>query len=167
MQPFDEDIQSYRELSQSNAVKESKVRSAMSFLQARMAYFFADSYIQYKGEYYTCADDVGKEQGQTKSPVIKADMVFPLCYAYGSVDTYSFSILNDYLSARSIKSSDFYDPMDHYVPYEDDDSFDKYMKSIICKKTSVPSKSVGGYSSSSYDADSSDGADGDVGPGEF
>ena len=76
------------------------------------------SYINYKGIYYTCADDVGKPREECSSAVIDVDLTFPIRYAFGSSDTYAFSVVNDYLSLVSIESSDFYEPKDRGIPRE-------------------------------------------------
>ena len=132
----------YQEVSKNILLMPSKIKSRLSILERKMTSFFADSYINYKGEYYTCADDVGKEKEQCKSLVISADFCFPLVYSYGSVDTYSFSILNDYLSMVSIHSGDFYNPDNHDIPFESDETFSAYMKSIV-GKNKKPKKAFG------------------------
>lgn len=92
---------------------------------------FADSYINYRGIYYTCADDVGKKKDECAGQVLDVKLTFPIRYAYGSTDTYAFSILNDFVNIASIRSSDFYDPDDHNIPKDDDVSFEQYFLSVL------------------------------------
>ena len=133
VEPLEEDVKKYQEASQIIALKSSRIKKTIFNLERKMNKFFADSYISYKGIYYTNSDDVGKKPEECAATCYRTDFTFPLCYAYGSCDTHSFSIVNDYLSMISIKKADFYDPDDHYVPYESKEDFLAYMQDILTK----------------------------------
>ena len=105
--------------------------SRLTVARARMG---ADSYINYKGIYYTCADDVGKPREECSSAVIDVDFTFPIRYAFGSSDTYAFSVINDYLSLVSIESSDFYEPNDHGIPREQSRTMLAYLRGVLAKR---------------------------------
>lgn len=109
-------------------------KRVLSRLSVSLARLNADGYIRYKGVYYTCADDVGKPKEECSGAVLDCDLTFPVRYAYGSTDTYAFSVLNDYLSLRSVKSSDWYDPSDHFIPRENPRDFADYFRGVLSKK---------------------------------
>lgn len=121
-------------LSSSVPLRVSHVRSLMKRLLDRRNRLFADSYISYRGSYWTSADDVGRSPPDCRSFCApKLDLVFPICFAYGSVDTYSFSIVNDYLSLLSVRKADFYDPADRSVPRESDEEFSRFVRDVLVK----------------------------------
>lgn len=121
-------------LSSSVPLRVSRIRSLMKGLLDRRNRIFADSYISYCGSYWTSADDVGRAPADCRSFCApKLDLVFPLCFAYGSVDTYSFSIVNDYLSLVSVRKADFYDPADRSVPRESDEEFSRFVRGVLVK----------------------------------
>lgn len=119
--------------------KGSALKRAVSRLSRMRERSFAEGYVSYRGVYYTTASDVGKARADCTGQVQELRLTFPLRYCYGSTDTYAFGILNDYLSAASVSSSDFYDPGDHAIPREDDASFEKYFRSVL-RKRSAPSR---------------------------
>lgn len=125
--------------SELSSKKGSALKRAVARLSRMRERTFADGYVTYRGTYYTSAADVGKARQDCSGQVLDLRLSFPLRYCYGSTDTYAFSILNDYLSAASIRSSDFYDPGDHAIPREDDDSFERYFRSVL-RKRSAPSR---------------------------
>jgi hypothetical protein len=129
----------YRKCMDSASLKVNRLRDWQKHIKDLQNDFFADSYISYKGIYYTSADDVGKASKDCTSACFNVDLVFPLCYAYGSVDTYSFSIVSDYLVQSSKDCNDWYNPQDHKIPYESDDKFDSFMKGVLNKNGFVGS----------------------------
>ena len=108
-----------------------RLAGKLAVIEARLK---ADSYLNYQGVYYTCADDVGKPRQECSSAVVDVDLTFPIRYAFGSTDTYAFSVLNDYLSVVSIQSSDFYDPSDHAIPRESFADLKAYFESVLSKR---------------------------------
>ena len=129
----------YRKCMDSSSLKVNRLRDWQKHIKDLQNDFFADSYISYKGIYYTSADDVGKASKDCTSACFNVDFVFPLCFAYGSVDTYSFSIVSDYLVQSSKDCNDWYNPQDHKIPYESDDKFDSFMKGVLNKNGFVGS----------------------------
>ena len=123
--------------------KGSFLKSIIADLSRKKEKIFADSYITYRGMYYTKAEDVGKKKEDCVGQVLDVKLTFPIRYAYGSTDTYAFSILNDFVSLASIGSSDFYDPQDNYIPKEDDESFEQYFLSVLKHRTNSRYKSSG------------------------
>lgn len=119
--------------------KGSALKRAVSRLTRMREKAFAEGYVTYRGIYYTSAGDVGKARSECTGQLLEPRLTFPLRYCYGSTDTYAFSILNDYLSAASVSSSDFYDPRDHAIPREGDASFERYFRSVL-RKRSAPSR---------------------------
>ena len=119
--------------------RESRSRRLLSGLETRRRKAFADGYVTYRGTYYTSAGDVGKRREECAGRVLDLSLTFPLRYCYGSTDTYAFSILNDYMSLRSVRRQDFYDPEDHAVPREGDDAFERYFRGVLRKRT-APSR---------------------------
>jgi hypothetical protein len=120
-------------LSKAPSLKASRLRGLVSKLQSVQKSFFADEYISYKGLWYTNSDDVGKSPKDCVSPCWKIDLVFPLSWCYGSIDTYSFSCVGDYLSKMSKNCRDYYNPDDHRIPYESDEDYYRYLDSVLSK----------------------------------
>ena len=105
LDPLPEVEEKIKIYSQQPVLKESKIRSMISSLQFRQKKDFADGFIGYKGLYYTNADDVGKKQSECSSQCFKLEMVFPIAWCYGSIDTYAFSIIHDVLVNESEDNS--------------------------------------------------------------
>ncbi len=117
------------ELSKNNSLRISKLRIFINKLTGIQERNFADEFIRYKADHYFSSKDVGID---TKGA--KIDLCSPLSWAYGSTDTYSFSILADFLSLESIDKSEFYDPKDNYIPQESDLKFENYIESLLRKR---------------------------------
>lgn len=116
------------------SVLASRLRRLLGRLASWKNKDFADGFVSYRGTYYTCASDVGKTKESAVGQVFDVDLVFPLCWCYGSVDTYSFSIVHDVLVNES--DSHAYDDIDFSsdgIPCMDDDAFDRFVDSVVSK----------------------------------
>ena len=117
-----------------SSLKESKIKKILSVLNNAKNKIFADGFISYKGKYFTNPDDVERSESDYSSNVFKEKFIFPLCFCYGSSDTYNFSILHDYLVNES--ESHLYDDIDfdsQKVPDIDDKNFEMFISSVLDK----------------------------------
>lgn len=108
------------ELAQSLSVdpseKPSRMRSLLGGLSRRKSVMFADSFIRYRGRYWTNAEDVGSPPSECSSFFTAFDFFFPISWAYGSIDTWQFSVFYDSLSLESIGHQECVDPNDRHMP---------------------------------------------------
>ena len=111
----------------------SKIKAVIKKLVQIEERTFADSFINYEANYYTSDDDVGKTKKECESGFLKLNLCFPLSWCYGSVDTYSFSALDDFLSNHSYDFNDYYDPDNNSIPNESEKEFRKSMLKILMK----------------------------------
>lgn len=132
----------FEKYSRLSSLKESKIKKILSKLNNAKNKIFADGFISYKGKYFTNPDDVERAESEYSSNVFKEKFIFPLCFCYGSSDTYNFSILHDYLVNES--ESHLYDDIDfdsQKVPDIDDKNFDMFISSVLDKnKTKLKRK---------------------------
>lgn len=112
-----------------NNVEMSKLRKKIGNLHHLQELNFADEYIRYKSYIYSHAVDVGDI---TKA--VKLDCCGPISWAYGSTDTYSYSIFSDLLNVESISNQDYYDPNKLSIPKEDINLLRKYVDIVFGKK---------------------------------
>jgi len=117
------------ELPYRSDLRPSKFRTFISKLKNIQEKYFADSFIRYKVDHYYSDKDVESKRESTK-----IELCSPLAWAYGSTDTYSFSVLSDYLSLESINKSEFYDPSNNFIPNESDPEFESYIHSLLKKR---------------------------------
>lgn len=96
--------------------KPSRMRSFLGRLSRRRSILLSDSFIRYRGRYWTSADDVGKPLNECSSFCTSFDFFFPISWAYGSIDTWQFQVFYDRLSLESIGHQEFHDPKDHFIP---------------------------------------------------
>ena len=111
----------------------SKIKAAIKKLINQEEKNFADSFLNYEANYYTSADDVGKPKKECVSGFLKLNLCFPLSWCYGSIDTYSFSALDDFLSNHSYDFNDYYDPANNSIPNESEKEFRRNMFKILMK----------------------------------
>ena len=132
-----------RKLSGSYESRASRARRLLSRIERSMRRRRADGFVRYRGSWYSNADDVGKEASKAKamcSPMGTFEFVFPVRWCYGSVNTWYFSDLGDYLSLESMDRQDFYDPEERGVPEEPYGSFEGRMESLLSKRERTPAR---------------------------
>ena len=124
-----------RRLSGSYGARARRIRSVLGRMDRRLRRERADGYVRYRGRWYSNADDVGKETAGKAlcSPMGEFDFVFPVRWCYGSVNTWYFSDLGDYLSLESMGCADFYDPSERGVPEESYAAFERRMEFLLRK----------------------------------
>lgn len=115
------------------SLSSSSLRDLIKKLNRQEERRFADSFLNYESSYYTSSDDVGKRKKDCVSNYMKLSMCFPLSWCYGSIDTYSFSALDDFLSMHSYSYSDYYDPENNSIPVESQNEFINNMFKILMK----------------------------------
>ena len=111
----------------------SKIKAVIKKLINKEEKNFADSFLNYEANYYTSADDVGKPKKECISGFLKLNLCFPLSWCYGSIDTYAFSALDDFLSTHSYDFNDYYDPDNNSIPVESEKVFRRNMFKILMK----------------------------------
>lgn len=112
--------------------KQSKVRHLRHEINQRMNKTFAKDFIRYRGVLYYKADDVGKNPKDCDA--VAFDFTFPITFAYGSTDTYQYSVIQDYLMDQSMEYQDFYDPRIRKIPSSDLDNGSKYIEDLLKKR---------------------------------
>lgn len=131
---FSEWKDSYVRYSSDPSLRSSRFRKVIAHLDDVVAREFADGFVSYTGTYYTSAGDVGRARDQAVGQVFDLDFVFPLVWCYGSVDTYAFSIVHDYLVNES--ESAVYDGIcfsDSRIPVLSDDGFLRFVEGVVAK----------------------------------
>lgn len=131
---FSEWKDSYVRHSADPSLRLSRFRKAIARLDDAVDREFADGFVSYTGTYYTSAGDVGRTRDQAVGRVSDVDFVFPLAWCYGSVDTYVFSIVHDYLVNESESAVyDGVDFSDSRIPVLSDDDFLRFVDGVVEK----------------------------------
>lgn len=116
------------------SLRSSRLRRVLAFLDGLVRCDFADGFVSYRGIYYTCASDVGKTEESAVGQMFDLDLVFPLSWCYGSVDTYSYSLIEDYLVNEADGSPctgiDF---SDDRIPVMTDAQFRRFVDGVLMK----------------------------------
>jgi len=83
----------------------SRVKHALFKVEQAIRFIYSKSYLKYDCIVYHSPKDVDKNIHYTTYGARRASLVFPIKYCYGSVDTYAFSSVQDYLMKNSNKSN--------------------------------------------------------------
>lgn len=97
----------------------------------KLYYWNATDYLVYEGIHYTNPNDVGKNLKNCEREAEKFKFVFPIQYCFGSVDTYDFSIIHDYLLLESLSSG----KMTINIGDPDDESRQRLCEKILKKRS--------------------------------
>lgn len=123
-----------------NKLKASRRKSKLKLIRfkclSRIKYLRAAGFVRYRGIQYSRSEDVGKKPDDCVAPAGYFDLLFPIQWCYGSVDSYAYSIVYDYLSLKSIDHDIYKDVVDPDIDDEKRlEEIYRYLDSILARNT--------------------------------
>ena len=109
-----------------------KVRYKLSLLASKL---FTKSYVVYTVRNYKDVDDIGKENNDNNIYYESFDFVFPITYVFGTVDTFYYKFVQEYLEMNSkLQFKELKDMIESSLLHEVDQQ--ELLKDLLSKKES-------------------------------